>query len=1211
MKILFLILTFLIACSSPKEQIKLKESLPKGNVEQINDSLSQIAPNERPDYYYSDDKASFPYLREISQEKSKYNVMSSAQIAANELSLSFIEESWREYLTSNIESISFLSKDRGFITFSHPFAPEFAKRFNINLKSQSGGTDIYEFALNPEKGFEFDNLAPLEALNTSFWESHPFGADTLLPDGRRVTLLLWSSDRDQPYSKTIDKEGEIKQSGNTDLFYAFRIDEQWSNVKKFENLNNDFNQGSPFIYCLCGEETTLFYSSNEDGHENDFDIFYNRIIIDYNDLKITTIGDPKRFLKLGSDSLSKTDSLKRFELINTNGDERFPFIPYPYSDDLKLYFSSNRFTKVTKTTDSTAIKSKGKYDIYSLNLDNKLFPCKPEEFKIKYHLTVLNSADSTSAIPEVLVNVNNDAKLLNNDNKTYTYLLDAEKEYSSYAGSKYSDEGFDCQSLEEGVLSGYTYPNINYDLIEYEQNTSSEIIKLNIENNKIKIGDSKTFITYDTINYNNFNLINKIINTSTIINIDKKNNNYESQINRTILSANKSTIDLILGESFRLNNNKKIINSAEVPSVKTLKSNLNTLGITNNTDIYDTVYLAPVYKDAYDINLKVFVIDKCTGKQVLNPIAEIFNSKGYGDSNKKSEKGYLEFKLKCGETYRVFGGSNYSYSYKGNKDFPEKPYLRYFSANDMNKLVQGTNVESESTMSGGISTQSVQSNISLTDTVYLNATPNIEYSINIKNAKRLNEKIKEAVILIKNVTTNKELKIDDDKYSFYPNPNHEYLVYGGSNYDGMECEDNKDYLVRSYYGAKFENGMFKLKEDFENLDLSTYRKVKGAIIPSLFSYSAKISVSRNEDCKTKVINDIVYLIPEEYIKPPCSVEFVNFEGYHKNVPYFQTGFWEVNTVENIDNHINRLEEGFNISSDKIERNKSDYTVVGESAMYPLLLKDNSKYSIANSRWIELHPNNYYWGWRPDLYLGANKERVEKRENRKKEYKEYASKVSENLDIMVNSIANDVLPKFEELLKLNPKETGTKLLIEIKALSDKRGVDRGWYVGENDIKYNAGYYDKYSEQIIKRKINIAAPAVDENKKYVSDKVNLGLSNRVLSDLRAWFGYKEIYNRLNKKSIFKNYISNNKVYNPEIADSDLNKYDIIILANGEDIDEYADAKIKMYDKSKRKISFFTYDQTRRIEVIISIVNYQNGKLIKSDCCNEDVEFSNKGN
>ena len=209
--------------------------------------------------------------------------------------------------------------------------------------------------------------------------------------------------------------------------------------------------------------------------------------------------------------------------------------------------------------------------------------------------------------------------------------------------------------------------------------------------------------------------------------------------------------------------------------------------------------------------------------------------------------------------------------------------------------------------------------------------------------------------------------------------------------------------------------------------------------------------------------------------------------------------------------------------------------------------------------------------------------------------------------MSKSISNDVLPKFEELLKLNPKETGTKLLIEIKALSDKRGVERGWYVGDNDITYNAGFYDKYSERIISRKINITAPKVNEENKTVSEKVNLGLSNRVLSDLRAWFGYQEIYKRLIKSNDFNNYFSQNKVFTPEKTEKDLSKYDIIILANGEDIDEYADAQIKMYDKSKRKTSFFTYDQTRRIEVIISIVNYQNGKLIKSDCCNEDLEFT----
>lgn len=1205
--ILLILLSIIVACSTPIEKVKLTESLPKGNLEQANDSLSQIAPNERPLYYYNDDKAKHPFLREVSQEKSKYDVMSSANIAANELSLSFIEKSWREYLTSSIESISFLSKDRGFITFSHPFAPEFAKKFNINLKSQSGGTDIYEFALNPEKGFEFDNLSPLEALNSSFWESHPFGADTLLPDGRRVSLLLWSSDRDNPYSKTIDKNGNVKQAGNTDLFYAFRVDTSWSNVKKFDNINNNDNQGSPFIYCLCGAETTLFYSSNEDGSENDFDIFYSRIKIDYENLKITTIGNGQRFLKAGKDSLQ--DSTKRFELINTNGDERFPFIPYPYTDDLKLYFSSNRYTKATKTSDSTAIKSKGNYDIYSLNLDNELFPCKPEEIKIKYHLTVLNSANNSSDIPNIIFDINNNAKLINKNKNTAIYELEADKEYKAFSGSEFSDNGIDCKNLEEGILSGFTFPNFDINNIEYEQETKSEINKLNINNKNIKIGETTTLITYDTVTYNNFYLINKNIKTATIISIDEKKNEYNVQINNTKLKANKTTLNILLGESFKIKENKKIINGAEVASIKTLKNKLNTFNINKNTTIYDTVYLAPVYKDPFNINLKVFVLDKCTGKQVLNPTVQLFNNNGYGKINNKSDKGYIEFDLICGENYRIMGGSDYTYSFDGNIDFPSKPYLRYFSTDDMTKLAQGNSVESEKTKNGGLNTNSIQSNISLTDTIYLNSTPHIEYSIKLKNAKRSNEKIKEPLILIKNITTNKDLKIDVDNYSFYPNPNHQYRIFGGSKYKGMDCEDDKEYIVRSYYAPKFENGMFNLNINYNDINLSEFTAVNDANIPSLFSNNTSISTARNEDCKSKVINDLVYLIPEEYLKPPCSVEFVNFEGYHKNVPYFQTGFWEVNTAENIDNHIARLEESFNISSDEIERNKSDYTVVGESAMYPIIKKDNTKYSIANSRWIELHPNNYYWGWRPDLYLGANKERVEKRENRKKEYKEYAQKVSENLDIMAKSISNDVLPKFEELLKLNPKETGTKLLIEIKALSDKRGVERGWYVGDKDITYNAGYYDKYSERIISRKINITAPTVDEKNKYVSDKVNLGLSNRVLSDLRAYFGYQEIYKRLINSNNFNKYINENKVFTPEKTDKDLNKYDIIILANGEDIDEYADAQIKMYDKSKRKTSFFTYDQTRRVEVIISIVNYQNGKLIKSDCCNEDLEFSEK--
>lgn len=1209
MKYILILFIIIVACSAPKETTKVNTLSPVGNLTERNDSLSQIAPIERPNYYYGEDLAKFPYQREVLQDKDSCIILSSSQIAASELSLSFIEESWRDYLTSNIESISFLSKDRGFITFSHPFAPEFAKKYNINLKSQSGGTDIYEFALNPEKGFEFENLAPLEALNTSFWESHPFAGDTLLPNGDRITLLLWSSDRDKPYSKMINKDGEVKVSGNTDLFYAFRVNDDWGSVKKFEKINNDANQGSPFIYCLCGEESTLFYSSNEDGSANDYDIFYTIIKIDYINQNIEEIKKAERFTKLGKDSLSKQDSLTMYELINSKYDERFPYIPYPYKDELKLYFSSNRFSKKTKINDSTALKAKGGYDIYGLDLDSEVFPCAPAEIKINYHLTVLNSANPEEEIPKQIIKVNNGAKEVSKKGNTTVYSLEADNEYSAYGGSEFSDSGFDCLSLEDGVLAGFIPPKIDESQIEYEQVSKSEIVKKEIGKSKVNFGDTETKILYDTLNYNGIEFISKDVRTSTVISIDKENNTYSVQETSSKMKAKNTSINLLLGEKYKMSENEKFVDGAEVPSLLTLKEKLNTNGIKTSTNIYDTVYLAPVYKDAYDITLKVYVVDKCTGEIVYNPMASLINSKGEKENKQSENRNYLEFNLKCGENYRLLGGSNYKYNAKGEIDFPSQPFLRYFAADDFRILANEAVVRSEKTKRYELNTNSIKSDIMLSDTIFLNATPNIAYTIELENAKRKKEQIKEPIILVRNISTGKDLKIEKAFFKFYPNPNHKYKIYGGSNYLGDECEDNKSYIVRGYYAPKFENGVYKLNLNYENLNLNEFTKVNGAMVPSLYSYSADISIIGNEECKSKEIKDIVYLIPEEYIKPPCSIEFVNFEGYHRNVPYFQTGFWEVNTAENYNNHIERLEDGFEITPDKIKRNRSEYIVSNEAALYPIIKNDGLNYSIANARWIELHPNNYYWGWRPDLYNGASKERVEKRNVRKEEYKTYANQVSENLDIMAKSILNDVLPKFEEVQKLNPENTGTKLLIEIKALSDKRGVERGWYIGNKDINYKAGFYDRYSDRIITRNIAINAPKVNEENKTVSDKVNLGLNNRVLSDLRAWYGYQEIMKRVKDDNNFKKYLDNGKVVTPENYKSDLSEYDIIILANGEDIDEYAEAKIKMYDKSKRKLSYFTYDQTRRVEVIISIVSYQNGKVIKSDCCDEDAEFSNK--
>lgn len=1202
--LLIYILILSYSCSSNKETTK-NILLPKGNLETANDTASQIAPTQRPIYFYNDEAAKHPFVREQLISPQSSPVLASSNIGVNELSLSFIDAKWRKYLTSNIESISFLSKERGFITFSHPFDPEFAKKYNINIKSQSGGTDIYEFNLNPEKGFEFENLAPLEALNTAFWESHPFAADTILSNGDRITILLWSSDRDNPYSKMIDKEGKVKTKGNTDLYYAFRTNDKWSNVKKFDKINNGYNQGSPFIYCLCSDEPTLFYSSNQDGSSNDFDIFHTKLKIDFENLKITVLEDEKRFKKFGQDSLTSKDSTEMYSLINSTYDERFPFIPFPYKQANKLFFSSDRFNKKTNINDSTALKAKGGYDIYAIDLSKEDFPCIPPEINVEYNLTVINSSNPKEEVAGVEFSINNDPKLIAKKGNTIRYKLDLDKDYNALGGSSYSETGFDCLSMENGVLAGYVAPQIDESSIQYEQTTESNIKSYQLIDN-IKIGETKSDLLIDTIDYYGLKLVEKEVTTKTVISIDEINKKYSVQETKSKLKAKESSISIKFGEKYKFNEVSNIINGAEVSSLLTMKGKLSTKNINESTVIYDTVYLAPVYKEAYEIKLKLYVLDKCSGKSVLNPVAKLMNN-GSVISEGTLRSNFIEFNLKCGEEYQVLGGSNFKSKKIQNEDFPDKPYLRYFDSENLSIEVDGANILSEKSKMNLLNTMQISSDISFTDTVYLHSTPNIAYSVELKNTKREKSKIKDPVILIKNISTNKELLIEKDKFSFYPNPNHKYSIFGGSNYNGDECDDDVNYITRAYYEPRFENGMYKLESDYTNLNLNNYTKVNGPSVKSLYSYNTYISILGNEECKSKVIQDIVYLIPEEYIKPPCSIEFVNFEGYYKNVPYFQTGYWEVNTEENYPIHIQEIEEGFEISDSKVKRKRSDYTVVNEASLYPIIKNDGYDYNIANARWIELHPNNYYWGWRDDLFQGTSKERMDKRQNRKEEYKEYAKQVTENLDLMSNKIIEDILPKFEEIKKLNPNNTNTKLLIEIKALSDKRGVERGWYIGDKDVNYYASFFDRYSDRIITRNINIEAPKVDINNKVVSSKTNLGLTNKVLSDLRAWFGFNEIFNRLKKDQEFNNKLNSGKILTPEMDKRNLDNYDIIILANGEDVDEYAEAKIKMYDKSKRKLSYFTYDQTRRVEVIISIVSYQNGKVILSDCCDESAEYS----
>jgi hypothetical protein len=180
-----------------------------------------------------------------------------------------------------------------------------------------------------------------------------------------------------------------------------------------------------------------------------------------------------------------------------------------------------------------------------------------------------------------------------------------------------------------------------------------------------------------------------------------------------------------------------------------------------------------------------------------------------------------------------------------------------------------------------------------------------------------------------------------------------------------------------------------------------------------------------------------------------------------------------------------------------------------------------------------------------------------------------------------------------------------LLIQVEAYSDVRPVGVGWYIGD-EINYLQGKYNPQNKKIDLSKVTIRQPA------------KLGTDNDTLSKLRAWFGYSELITLLMKDSSFKTLYSNGLVFTPEIKNESVNEQTkrldnskIIVITNGKYSDKI-NAQHNVYDKDLES-SLYIYDTVRRINVIIEVVMYQDGKFIKSPCCNPKLpctEFRDTG-
>jgi len=374
-----------------------------------------------------------------------------------------------------------------------------------------------------------------------------------------------------------------------------------------------------------------------------------------------------------------------------------------------------------------------------------------------------------------------------------------------------------------------------------------------------------------------------------------------------------------------------------------------------------------------------------------------------------------------------------------------------------------------------------------------------------------------------------------------------------------------------------------------------------------------------------IMTDTVCITRAWQKKPPCPGK-LNIEPTYRSISYFQTGYWEVNTSENLKRDLEKLHEGFEFTQSgdiynptgRITRTRSDYKVTGyDDPIFPIKTNDRYTYSIANAPWIELHPNNQYWGDRPGME-SRMEQRMKGRKDRINQYAEYAKKVDENLKNLTDTIKT----KYIHLLDLH-KDMKPQLLIEIFAVSDQREVSRSWYIGET-VEYRGTEYDENLKQFKTDLVKIVAPTIDETTKTITqikpctiefnkDGDNgsiLGISseksdqNTNLSRLRAWYGYKEVLKRLSDSENFNKYLKAGKVALPDNNVS-YEDADIIIITRGKREDGDVENPKYPYPQANNPSGngYFDYDGIRHIEIQTRLLINKEKNVEENFCCSPE--------
>lgn len=556
----------------------------------------------------------------------------------------------------------------------------------------------------------------------------------------------------------------------------------------------------------------------------------------------------------------------------------------------------------------------------------------------------------------------------------------------------------------------------------------------------------------------------------------------------------------------------------------------------------------------------------------------------------------------------------------------------YKTCDTVQKAV-GAVVPSEKTINNLLITpENITENIEIIDTVYVTKCGKkldcVELSVKVIDMCDRNDGVINPIVEViddQNVVIRPSYisKYDNDKAEFVFNLklNKEYKVLGGSNLRKESGEYYENYWLKGYNDPNKYNCPISPKEPI----------VVGPKIQSESTRYGTISTKNLTECKK--FYDTVFVA--KVLVPKVPVSITNLDTLKDStLAWFQTAFWELNLPNDLKRHLTELEQGFDMTGLASHfqsntndpgktymsfRTKSDYFDNWFSEPLFGIKSDPTPYNLANARWIELHPNNMYWGFRPTYEYIINKERILKnRPARIDEFRGFATKADQNIKTMIDIITKNFIPNLNCLKEYLPETFGdAKLLIQVDAWSDQRKVKRGWYVGDEDIEYIAHFpeyrYPAERGKVKTKNVHIAKPTVDESRKKVLRKTDLGLNNVVLSDLRAYFGYKEIYKRLAANSSFQSdFISKGKVFTPEVDNKvSMQDAEILLFTKGNGI--LPGGSIDKYPYySYLGCGYKGYDNIRHIQIVISIVKYNaeknrieeipfSGKKTISDGCN----------